>query len=74
MKPLSGVPVRLRHPEMGDLELRKEKLLINETVGQLFVVYHAEPGSETARALALLGSLAASDGLSDGAGAAPSPR
>jgi hypothetical protein len=62
--------VRLRHPEMGDLVLRKEKLLINETEGLLFVVYHAEPGSETARSLALLGSLA----VSGEAGAAPSPR
>jgi transcriptional regulator with XRE-family HTH domain len=70
VKPLSGVPVRLRHPEMGDLELRKEKLVINETDGQLFVIYHAEPGSDTARSLALLGSLA----VSDGAGAGPSPR
>ena len=28
--------------------------------GQILVIYHAEPGSESARSLALLGSLAAS--------------
>jgi transcriptional regulator with XRE-family HTH domain len=54
-----GAPVRLRHPGVGDLELRREKLTIGEADGQLLVLYHAEPGSESARALALLGSLAA---------------
>jgi hypothetical protein len=41
------------------LELRREKLSIGNSGGQLLVIYHAEPGSETARSLALLGSLAA---------------
>ena len=35
---------RLRHPEVGDLELRREKLSIGGTDGQLLVIYHAEPG------------------------------
>ena len=43
------------------LELRREKLAIGESGGQLLVIYHAEPGSDSARSLALLGSLAASD-------------
>jgi transcriptional regulator with XRE-family HTH domain len=58
VKPLAGEPARLRHPEVGPLELRREKLSVGDTDGQLLVIYHAEPGSESARSLALLGSLA----------------
>lgn len=49
----------LRHPQVGELRLRKEKLDIARTDGMQLVIYHAEPGSETAQALALLGSLTA---------------
>jgi transcriptional regulator with XRE-family HTH domain len=59
VKTPQGAPVRMRHPQVGDLELRREKLTIGEADGQLLVVYHAEPGSDSARSLALLGSLAA---------------
>jgi transcriptional regulator with XRE-family HTH domain len=61
VKTLSGAPARLQHPLVGPLELRREKLPIPGTEGQLLVIYHAEVGSETERSLALLGSLAASD-------------
>ncbi|GAA0898303.1 helix-turn-helix transcriptional regulator [Pseudonocardia zijingensis] len=57
--PLVGGVTRMRHPEVGMLELRREKLPIDNSGGQVLVIYHAEPGSETARSLALLGSLAA---------------
>jgi transcriptional regulator with XRE-family HTH domain len=57
--PLAGAPTRMRHPLVGTLELRREKLPIGDSGGQLLVIYHAEPGSESARSLALLGSLAA---------------
>ena len=43
------------------LELRREKLPIGDSGGQLLVIYHAEPGSDSARSLALLGSLAATE-------------
>lgn len=59
VRPLAGGAVELDHPDVGRLELRREKLGIGDS-GQLLVVYHAEPGSATARSLALLGSLAAS--------------
>ncbi len=59
VRALAGRPVRLRHPEVGPLELRFEKLSVGGTDGQLLVIYHAEPGSDSARSLALLGSLAA---------------
>jgi transcriptional regulator with XRE-family HTH domain len=59
VKPLTGKPIRMRHPEVGMLELRLEKLPIGDSDGQLLVIYPEEPGSESARSLALLGSLAA---------------
>jgi transcriptional regulator with XRE-family HTH domain len=58
VKPLAGKLVTMRHPEVGMLELRLEKFPIGDSGGQLLVIYHAEPGSESARSLALLGSLA----------------
>jgi transcriptional regulator with XRE-family HTH domain len=58
VKPLAGGAMRMRHPQVGMLELRREKLPIGDSDGQLLVIYHAEPGSESARSLALLGSLA----------------
>jgi transcriptional regulator with XRE-family HTH domain len=59
VKPLVGKLIRMRHPEVGMFELRLEKLPIDDSDGQLLVIYHAEPGSDSARSLALLGSLAA---------------
>ncbi len=59
VKALAGAPVRMDHPQVGMLELRREKLPIGEADGQLLVIYHAEPGSPSAAGLALLGSLAA---------------
>jgi hypothetical protein len=41
--------------------------------GQLLVIYHAEPGSDTARSLALLGSLAASDAAAEATTARGTP-
>ncbi|MGH3152788.1 MAG: helix-turn-helix domain-containing protein [Streptosporangiaceae bacterium] len=61
VKALAGAPVRMRHPQVGLLELRLEKLSVGDSGGQLLVIYHAEPGSDSARSLALLGSLAATD-------------
>ena len=44
VKALAGAPARIRHPQVGMLELRREKLPIGESGGQLLVIYHAEPG------------------------------
>jgi transcriptional regulator with XRE-family HTH domain len=65
VKPLAGSPARMRHPQVGMLELRREKLPIGDSGGQLLVIYHAEPGSASARSLALLGSLAATDAAAE---------
>ncbi|MEU4689300.1 helix-turn-helix transcriptional regulator [Actinoplanes sp. NPDC023714] len=61
VKAPSGGSVRMAHPEVGELTLRREKLTAGEAGGLLLVVYHAEPGSESARSLGLLGSLAAAE-------------
>jgi transcriptional regulator with XRE-family HTH domain len=58
VRPLAGGLTRMRHPQVGMLELRREKLPIGDSGGQLLVIYHAEPGSESARALALLAAQA----------------
>ncbi|GHJ38822.1 helix-turn-helix domain-containing protein [Streptomyces sp. TS71-3] len=50
----SGGMARLRHPDVGCLELYREKLVIAGTGGQTLVIYHAEAGSASARALDLL--------------------
>ncbi|MEU4470571.1 hypothetical protein [Micromonospora sp. NPDC023888] len=63
----AGGGVRVfRHPRVGELKLRYEKLTIAGTT-QSLVVYHAEPGSPSARALARLARHAAA-GVPDPAG------
>jgi transcriptional regulator with XRE-family HTH domain len=47
---------RFAHPMVGDLTLGFESLAINGSPGQTLAVYHAEPGSPSEHALALLGS------------------
>jgi hypothetical protein len=49
------------HPQVGQLDLRYEKLLIPDTDRQMLVIYHAEPGSRSAQALALLAEMMAGD-------------
>lgn len=50
--------VTLEHPQVRAITLSREKLAIGGTQGQLFVVYHARPGTSSAEKLALLSSLA----------------
>lgn len=52
-----GAPVHLDHPQVGRLTLAREKLVIGGAEGQLLVVYHAEPGTDSAEKLALLAAL-----------------
>jgi hypothetical protein len=74
VKALAGAPAQIRHPQVGMLELRREKLSIGGSGGQLLVIYHAEPGSDSARSLALLGSLAATDQAAARASGTQEPR
>jgi transcriptional regulator with XRE-family HTH domain len=55
VRALTGAPVRINHPRLGLLDLRREKLPIGESDGQLLAIYHAEAGSSSAKKLALLG-------------------
>ena len=50
----SGGTRHMYHPEVGELELHYENLQISGTDGQTLIIYHADPGSPTAQALALL--------------------
>jgi hypothetical protein len=48
-----------RHPEVGPLTLTMQAFDVRSSPGQELVVYHAEPGSPSADALAVLSSWAA---------------
>ncbi|GAA4692660.1 helix-turn-helix transcriptional regulator [Phytohabitans rumicis] len=50
---------RLIHPMVGEMTLSYETFTVNGAAGQLLIVYHAEPGSPSEHALALLGSMTA---------------
>jgi hypothetical protein len=56
-----AAPTWMRHPQVGPIELRREKLPLTGSGGQLLVIYHPEPSSPSAQALALLGSLASTE-------------
>jgi transcriptional regulator with XRE-family HTH domain len=59
-----GAETRLEHPQIGELRLRREKLAVSGTSGQMLVIYHAEPGSSAAEKLRLLDALAENPGPS----------
>jgi transcriptional regulator with XRE-family HTH domain len=52
---------RLIHPLVGELTVTYETFTVNGAAGQQLVVYHAEPGSATERALNLLATIAAGE-------------
>ncbi|WP_252786446.1 helix-turn-helix transcriptional regulator [Actinoallomurus rhizosphaericola] len=53
-------PSRLMHPQLGELTLMREKLVISGPVSQLLVIWHPHPGSDSAEKLALLRSMTVS--------------
>jgi hypothetical protein len=53
-----GAVMRFDHPQVGELRLNREKLLVSGTNGIMLVVYHADPGTDAADRLALLASVA----------------
>ncbi len=63
VKEVHGKEVLLHHPQLGPLTLSLSKLTVQGTDRITLVVHHAEPGSESAQKLALLGSLAAEPSL-----------
>ena len=53
--------MHMRHPRVGDLYLQRNQLNVPHAPnceGQHLLIYHAEPGSDSARALEKLRSLA----------------
>jgi transcriptional regulator with XRE-family HTH domain len=77
VRALAGSAVRMRHPRVGALDLRLEKLRLGDSGGQLLAVYHAAPGSASAAALVELAA-GGQDGFSapaaDGAASEPPAR
>jgi transcriptional regulator with XRE-family HTH domain len=51
--------LRIDHPRVGPLEVHPERLAITSTHGQLLIVFHADPGTPSERALAALARLVA---------------
>ncbi|MGA5508257.1 helix-turn-helix domain-containing protein [Streptomyces umbrinus] len=51
-----GAPKHIDHPQVGGLKLNRERLAIGGTAGQMLVVYHPDPGTDSADRLGLLAS------------------
>ncbi|MGW1500583.1 helix-turn-helix domain-containing protein [Streptomyces mirabilis] len=51
-----GAPKYIDHPQVGDLRLNRERLGIDGTAGQTLVIYHPDPGTDSAEKLLLLAS------------------
>lgn len=60
---------RFHHPEVGPLTLKINAFEVRSAPDQELIVYHAEPGSRSAEALALLGTLAATRASQDASAA-----
>lgn len=52
----SGTPLRIEHPQVGEMTLNRERLAIGGADGQMLVVLHPDAGSSAAEKLALLAS------------------
>lgn len=63
VRPRTGAAMPFQHPQVGEITLHREKLLITGTDGIMLVVYHPEAGSSDAEKLTLLAALTASDGI-----------
>ncbi|WP_250030785.1 helix-turn-helix domain-containing protein [Paractinoplanes maris] len=51
-----GTPIRINHPQVGELTLNRERLAINGTTSLMLVIYHPDAQSADADKLALLAS------------------
>jgi MmyB-like transcription regulator ligand binding domain len=48
--------IHMCHPLVGDLHLHRNRLVVPHSGGQHLLIYYAEPGSESAKALEALRS------------------
>lgn len=81
VRPVVDKPIRMNHPQVGELSLTLSKLDVDGPDGLMLAAYHAAPGSEDAERLALLASLTTQQarratepvrhGVSGGAGRRP---
>jgi hypothetical protein len=53
-----GAAVRFDHPQVGELVLNREKLIVGGAENLVIAVYHPDPGTDAADKLALLASAA----------------
>jgi hypothetical protein len=53
-----ALPIRMCHPQVGELTVHCEKLAISGVPGQTLVIYHTQPGTSSAEKLTLLATLA----------------
>jgi MmyB-like transcription regulator ligand binding domain len=51
--------IHMRHPQVGELYLQRSSLNVPHAGGQHLLIFYAEPGSESAKALEELRSLSA---------------
>ncbi len=58
VRPTGGGTALLRHPLVGELDLRYEKFGVEATAGQVLVVFHAEPGTPSDAAMRRLSAIA----------------
>lgn len=58
--PRQGAVMQFSHPEVGDLRLNREKLVVGGTDNIMLVIYHPDTGTDAAEKLALLASAALS--------------
>ncbi|XVV08239.1 helix-turn-helix domain-containing protein [Actinoplanes sp. CA-131856] len=54
----TGTPIKMNHPQVGELTLNRERLAISGTDGLMLVVFHPDAGSTDADKLTLLASAA----------------
>src|SRR3954451_22380357 len=53
-----GTPIRINHPQVGEMTLNRERLAIDGAEGVTLIIYHPDAGSSDADKLALLESAA----------------
>lgn len=57
--PRTGAALTLDHPQVGELQLDREKLAITGTHGAMLVIYHPRPDTDSAEKLAFLAAFTA---------------
>ena len=71
VRPKGNESKRFHHRHVGDITLSYESFTVNAAPGQQLLVFQAEPGSPSERALRLLGAHGEGDGVPRRAGRAP---